>query len=105
MFKLVLEKAEEPETIANICWIMKKAREFQKHIYFCFIDYAKAFDFLDHNKRGKFWERWEYQTTWPSSWEICMQLRNQQLDLGIEQQTVSNRKRSTLRLYTVTLLI
>ena len=46
MFKLVLEKAEEPTTdqIANICWIIKKAREFQKNIYFCFIDYAKAFD-------------------------------------------------------------
>ena len=44
MFKLVLEKAEEPrDQITNICWIMEKAREFQKHIYFCFIDYAKAF--------------------------------------------------------------
>ena len=49
MFKLVLEKAEEPE-IANIRWIMEKAREFQKNIYFCFIGYAKAFDCLDHNK-------------------------------------------------------
>ena len=45
---------ETRDQIDNICWIMKKAREFQKHIYFCFIDYAKAFDFLDHNKRGKF---------------------------------------------------
>ena len=44
MFKLVLEKAEEPDQIANILWIIKKAREFQKHIYFCFVDYAKAFD-------------------------------------------------------------
>ena len=49
-FKLVLEKAEEPDQIANIHWIMKKAREFQKNIYFCFIDYAKAFDYVDHNK-------------------------------------------------------
>src|SRR5574341_1185314 len=50
-FKLVLEKAEEPETkIANICWIMEKAREFQKSIYFCFINYAKAFDCVDHNQ-------------------------------------------------------
>ena len=48
MFKLVLEKAEEPEI--NICWIMEKARKFQKNIYFCFIDYAKAFDCVDHNK-------------------------------------------------------
>ena len=52
MSKLVLEKAEETEiNIANICWIIEKAREFQKkNIYFCFIDYAKAFDCMDHNK-------------------------------------------------------
>ena len=50
MFKLVLEKAEEPEIIPNICWITKKVREFQKNIYFCFIDYAKAFDCVNHNK-------------------------------------------------------
>ena len=48
MFKLLLEKAEDQT--ANICWIMEKAREFQKNIYFCFIDYAKAFDCVDHNK-------------------------------------------------------
>ena len=53
MFKLDLEKAEEPEKIANICWIIAKAREFQKNIYFCFIDYAKAFSYLDHNKLWK----------------------------------------------------
>ena len=53
MFKLVLEKAEEPETNSNIRWIMEKAREFQKNIYFCFIDYAKAFDCVDHNKLWK----------------------------------------------------
>ena len=53
MFKLVLEKAEETDQIADICWIMEKAREFQKNIYFCFIDYAKAFDCVDHNKLWK----------------------------------------------------
>ena len=54
MFKLVLGKAEEPEIkFANIRWIMQKAREFQKNIYFCFIDYAKAFDCTDHNKLWK----------------------------------------------------
>ena len=51
MFKLDLEKAEETEIIANICWIIKKAREFQKYIYFCFIDYTK--DCVDHNKLWK----------------------------------------------------
>ena len=50
MFKLVLKKAEEPEIIR---WIMEKAKEFQKNIYFCFIDYAKAFDCVDHNKLWK----------------------------------------------------
>ena len=51
MCKLNLEKAEETrDQIANICWIIKKGREFQKNIYFCFIDYAKAFDCVDHNK-------------------------------------------------------
>ena len=53
--------------IANIHWIMEKAREFQINIYFCFIDYAKAFDCVDHNKLWKILKRWEYQTTWPAS--------------------------------------
>ena len=53
MFKLVLEKAEERDQIANICWIGEKAREFQKNTYFCFIDYAKTFDCVDHNKLWK----------------------------------------------------
>ena len=52
MFKLVLERAEEQE-IANFCWMIEKAREFQKNIYFCFIDCAKAFDCVDHNKLWK----------------------------------------------------
>ena len=47
MFKLDLEKTEEPEII---CWIIEKAREFQKNIFFCFINYAKTFDCVDHNK-------------------------------------------------------
>ena len=53
MFKLVLEKAETRDQIANIRWIMEKAREFQKNIYFCSIDCAKAFDCVDHNKLWK----------------------------------------------------
>ena len=48
------------DQIANIRWIIKKAKEFQKNIYFCFIDYAKAFNCVDHNKPGKFLKRWEY---------------------------------------------
>ena len=53
MFKLVLEKAQEPDQMANICWIMEKTREFQENIYFCFTDYAKAFDCVDYNKLWK----------------------------------------------------
>ena len=70
--------------------MMEKAREFQKNIYFCFIDYAKAFMtvWITINC-GKFWKRWEYQTTWPTSWETCMQVRKQQLELDMEQQTGS----------------
>ena len=133
------------DQIANICWIMEKVREFQKNIYFCFIDYAIAFDCVDHiklwkilffflilifvyntvlvlpyidmnqprvihefpilNPHGKFLKRWEYQTTWPASREICMQVKKQQLELGIEQQTGSIWGRSPSRLYIVTLLI
>ena len=74
---------------ANIRWIIEKAREFQKNIYFCIIDYAKAFDCVDPINCGKFWKRWEYQTTCPASWENCMQVRKQQLELDMEQQTGS----------------
>ena len=49
--------------IANICWTVEKAQEFQKNMYFCFIDYAKAFDCVDYNKLWKFLKRWKYQTT------------------------------------------
>ena len=67
MFKLDLEKGRGTRyQIANLRWIIKKAREFQKNIYFCFIDYAKAFDCVDHNK-----------------------VRQQQLELDMEQQTGS----------------
>ena len=50
------------DQFANICWIIEKTREFQKNIYFCFIDYAKAFDCVDHKNSGKFLKRWDYQT-------------------------------------------
>ena len=74
------------DQIANIRWIMEKAREFQKNIYFCFIDYAKAFDCVDHKKLDNS-ER--DGNTWPASWETCMQVRKQQLELDMEQWTGS----------------
>ena len=70
-------------------WITEKATEFQKNIYFCFIDYAKAFDCVDHKKLWKIPREMEYQTTSSASWEICMQVRKQQLELDMEQQTGS----------------
>ena len=77
------------DQIVNILWNIQRAREFQKNIYFCFINYTKAFDCVDHNKLWKVLKRWEYQTTLPASWEICMQVKKQQLELSMEQQTGS----------------
>ena len=65
------------DQIANIHWIIEQAREFQKNIYFCFIDYAKSFDCVDTTNCRKFFKRWEYQATLPASWEICMQVKKQ----------------------------
>ena len=76
------------DQIVNICWIIKKAREFQKNIYFCFIDYAKAFDSVDHHKLENS-ER-DGNTRPPDLLQqICMQVRKQQLELDMEQQTGS----------------
>ena len=89
--QLVLEKAgrRTRDQIANIHWIIEKAREFQKNTYFCLINYTKALTVLITINCWKFWKRWEYQTTWPASWETCMQVRKQQLELDMEQQTGS----------------
>ena len=78
------------DQIANIRWIIEEAWEFQKNIYFCFIGYAKVFDCVDHNKLWKILQEWEYQTTWPASWEFCMQVKKQQLETDMEQQTGPN---------------
>ena len=74
--------------IASICLIIEKAREFQRNIYFCFIDYTKAFVWITTNC-GKFFKRRKYQTTLPASWETCMQGKKQQLEPDMEQQTGS----------------
>ena len=76
------------DQIANICWIMEKAREFQKNIYVCFNDYAKAFDCVDQIN-WKILKEMGIQTTWPASWETYMQVRKEQLELDMEQQTGS----------------
>ena len=77
------------DQIANICWIMEKAREFHRNIYFCFIDYAKAFDCVDHKKLWKILQEMGIPDHLPASWETYMQVRKQQLELGMEQQTGS----------------
>ena len=73
--------------IANIRWIIEKAREFQKNIYFCFIGYAKAFDCVDHNTLEN--SSRDGNTRSPASWETCMQVKRQHLELDMEQQTGS----------------
>ena len=92
------------DQIANICWIIEKAREFQKNIYFCFIDYAKAFDCMDHNKLWKILKEMGIRD------HLTCFLRN--LYAGQEStvrtgnnRLILNRKRSMSRLYIVTLFI
>ena len=85
------------DQIANICWIIEKAREFQKNIYFFFIDHAKAFDWVDHTKLWKIIKEMRVQTTLPASWETCMQVKKQQLELDMEQQTVSKLGKDCLK--------
>ena len=75
---------------ANIHWIIEKAREFQKNIYFCFIDYAKAFDYVDHNKLWKILKEIGVPDHLiPVSWENCMWVKKQQLEPYVEQQAGS----------------
>ena len=81
--------------IANIRWIIKKAREFQEKI--CFIDYTKDFNCMDHNKLWKILQEIEYQTTWPASWEICMQDKKQQLEPDMEKQIGSKLGREFVK--------
>ena len=95
------------DQIVNIHWIIEKARAFQKNICFCFIDYAKAFDCVDHSKLWKILKEIGIPDhhTRSASWETYMQVRKQQLELDMEQQTGSRFRKNTSRLYIVTLLI
>ena len=80
---------EASDQIANIRWIIEKAREFQKEICFCLLTMPKPLTVWITINCGKSWKRWEYQTTWSASWETYMQVRKQQLELDMEQQTGS----------------
>ena len=77
------------DQIANICWIIKNATEFQKNIYSALLITPNPLTVWIITNCGKFFKRWEYQTTWPASWETYMQVRKQQLELDVEQQTGS----------------
>ena len=88
MFKLDLEKLEESEIKLPTFSGSSKKREFQKNIYFCFIDYTKAFDCVDH-KLWKILKEVGIGDAWPASWVICMKVKKQRLELDMEQQTGS----------------
>ena len=74
------------DQIAYIRWIIEKAREFQKNIYFCFIDYAKASDCVDHNQLWKIFQEMGIPDHLTCLLSNCMQVRKQQLELDMEQQ-------------------
>ena len=74
------------DQIASIRWIRGKAREFQKSIYFCFIDYAKAFDYVDHNKLWNILQDMGIPDHLTCPWEISVQVKKQQLELNMEQR-------------------
>ena len=90
MFKLVLEKAEEQEIKLPIyAGSSKKQESSRKTSISALLTMPKPSTVWNTINYGKFWRRWEYQTSWPASWETCMQVRKQQLELDMEQQTDS----------------
>ena len=93
------------DQIANIYWIIEKVKEFQKNLYFCFIDNAKAFDCVDHKNCGKFLKRWEHQITLSASWENCLQVKKQQLEPDLNNRLVQNWEKIKSSLYIIILLI
>ena len=78
--------------IANVHWIMEKAREYQKNIYFALLTMPKPLTVWITTNYGKFLKRWEYQTALPVSWETCMRVKKQQLELDMEQWADLNVK-------------
>ena len=92
-------KGRKPrDQIANICWIIEKAREFQKKTCIsALLTMPKPLTVWITTNCGKFWKRWEYQTTWPASWETCMQVRKQQLELDMEQQIGSKSDKECVK--------
>ena len=85
------------DQIANIFWVIEKAREFQKNIYFCLIDMLKPLTLWITTNCGKFLKRWEYHIILPASWETCMQVTKQQLELDMEQRTDSKLGKENMK--------
>ena len=98
MFKLVLEKAEKPEIkspTSTGSW--KKQESSRKTSNSTLLTLQKPLTVWITINCGKFWKRWEYQTTWPASWETCMQARKQQLELEMEQRTGSKLEKEYVK--------
>ena len=106
MFKLDLEKAEEPEIkLPTSAGSSKKQESSRKTSISALLTMPKPLTVWIMTNYGKFLKRWEYQTTWPATWEICVQVRKQQLELDMEQQTGFKLGKEYIKLYIVTLLI
>ena len=102
----ILEKAEEPEIrLPTFIGSLKKQENSRKTSTSALLTMPKPLTVWITTNCGKFWKRWEYQTSWPASWEIYMQVKKQQLELNVDNRLVPNRERNMSRLYIVTLLI
>ena len=98
MFKLVLEKAEEPEIkLSTSAGSLKKEESSRKTSISALLTMPKPLTVWITINCGKFWKIWEYQTTWPASWETCMQIGKQQLELDMEQQTDSKQEKEYIK--------
>ena len=98
MFKVVLEKAEEPEIkLPTSAGSLKKQESSRKTSISALLTMPKPLTVWMTINCGKFWKRWEYQTTWPASWETYMQVKKQQLELGMEQQTDSKQEKEYVK--------
>ena len=106
MFNLDLEKAEESEIKLPISiGSLKKQENFRKTYTSALLTMPKPLILWITTNCGQFFKRWEYQTTWPASWEICMQVKKQQLELDMEQQTSSKLRKEYVKAVCCHLLI
>ena len=106
MLKLDLEKKEEPDIkLPTSARLSKKQESSRKTSTSALLTMPKPLTMWITKNCGKFLKRWKYQTTWPASWEICMQVKKQKLEMDMEQQTGIKSGKECVRLYIVTLLI